>query len=52
MYDPVSFNTCGKSFIYIRKRSGPQKDTCETPQFLTPESEKTSSSDFLFERYD
>ena len=42
--DPVSFNACGKSFIYIKKRSGPRTDACGTPQFISPASEETFSS--------
>ena len=41
--------------MYIRKRSGPKRDPCETPQIFCPASEKTFSSvtkNFLFERYD
>ena len=41
--------------IYIRKRSGSKIDSCGTPQFISPASEKKSSSvmkGFLFERYD
>ena len=50
-YDPVSFNDCGKLFIYIKKRSGP----CGTPQFISLASENFSSvsnKNSLFERYD
>ena len=53
-YDPVSFNACGNSFMYIRKRSGPKIDPCGTPQFISPTSEKTFSSvtkNFLFQRH-
>ena len=49
------FNACGKSFLYIRKRSGPKIDPYGTPQFISPVFEKTFSSvtkKFLFERYD
>ena len=53
-YDPVSFNACGKSLIYIRKKSSPNTDPCGTPQFISPVSERTFSSvtkNFLIERY-
>ena len=54
MYDPVSFNACGKSFIYIRKRSGPKIDPCGTAQLISAASEKTCSSvtkNFLLEGF-
>ena len=54
-YDPVLFNVCGKSFIYVRKGSGIKIDPCRTPQFISPASKKTFSSvtkNFLFERFD
>ena len=53
MYDPVSFNTYGTSFTYIRKRSDLEIDPCGTPQFISPTSEKAFSSvpkNILFER--
>ena len=45
----------GTLFTYIRKRSDSKIDSCGTPQFISPTSEKTFSSvtkKFLFERYD
>ena len=51
MFDPVSFNACGKSFIYIKKRSSSKIDPL---QFISPACKKTFSSvtkNFLFERY-
>ena len=50
----VSFNACGKSFIYIRKRSGPKIDPCGTAQLISAASEKTCSSvtkNFLLEGF-
>ena len=46
MYDPVSFNACGKSFIYIREKSGLNIDPCGTPQFISP------GKKFLSKRHD
>ena len=48
---PALFNVCGKSFIYIRKRSGPKTDPCGTPELISSASEKISSN-FLFDKYD
>ena len=43
-YIQVSFNACGKSLIYIRKKSSPKIDPCGTLQFISPVSERTFSS--------
>ena len=43
-YDPVSFEVCGKSFMYIRKTSSLKIDSCGTTQFISPTSEKISSN--------
>ena len=37
-FEAVSLKTCGRSLMYIKKRSGPRKESCETPHLIKPSS--------------
>ena len=52
-FEALSLKACGKSLIYIKKRSCPRIEPCETPYVIKPSSKKTPSSitkDFLLGR--
>ena len=47
-FEAVSSTACGRSLIYIKKKSGPKIDLCGTPHVIKPSSGKTLSSNTEF----
>ena len=41
-FEAVSLKACGRSLIYIKKRSGPRIEPCGTPHVIKPSSKKES----------